>query len=387
MGALLQSILGGIGRSGNEAAEARSANQAEKQKQQELQFKLQQFKSQMDELNQRLAAGKAPQYVGSYQAPTGQRINTERNPLTGALSDSPGGQQRLPAAANKPKYADLKQAADGKWWGLNNETQKMEPIPGQDEFKAVQKPQNRDDRYIAIQAKKNSRTPLTKDEQDYESAYDLWVQKTKVDPGVKKAAAFGANRYIPVLDPSDPEAVTFMRAYDAARSGARSPQSIAFQIDKAITKYFTAGPAGTTINYFNTAMNHLNLLLETANALHNGDVQLFNKYGNMYQDATGDPAPNNFNTVRSAVSGELSKTFKGTGATDQEVALIVSTINNAQSPKELAGAIDYYLRLMGGKMDALRGQYAAGKQGSPNFPSNGTTPPPGSTIIKWDDVK
>ena len=140
MGALLQSILGGIGRTGNEYAEARSANQAEKQKQQELQFKLQQFKSQMDELNQRLAAGKAPQYVGSYQAPTGQRINTERNPLTGALSDSPGGQQRLPAAANKPKYADLKQAADGKWWGLNAETQKMEPIPGQDEFKAAPKP-------------------------------------------------------------------------------------------------------------------------------------------------------------------------------------------------------------------------------------------------------
>src|ERR1039457_2226396 len=212
-----------------------------------------------------------------------------------------------------------------------------------------------------------------KDEKDYEAGYNVWTQKTKVDPQVQKAAAFGANRYIPILDPSDPESVTLMRAYDAAKSGARTPQSISFQVDKAVTKYFTAGPAGTTINYFNTAIDHLKLLRETADALQNGDIQLLNKFGNEFANATGNPAPNNFNTVRSAVSGELSKTFKGTGATDEEVSLIEKTINNSQSPQQLSGAIQYYLRLMGDKTDALKGQFSAGKQGSPNFPSGGDT--------------
>jgi hypothetical protein len=415
--AWLTSILQNVGRTGSDINEAKTANLQEKQQKLAQQFKMQQFKAQMDELNQRLATGKAPQYLGSYQATTGQRFNTQRNPLSGAIteqaSEGPAamspeqkkiadaetalGRKLSPEEAKiivgvesktpKTAYAAMRPDANGKMWGLNAETKQWEPLPEVpgSEFKAVQKPQNRDDKYIAIQAKKNGNTPLTKEEKDYEAAYDLWTKKTKIDPGIQRAAAFSANRYIPIIDPSDPEAVTFMRAYDAAKSGARSPQSIAFQTDKAITKYFTAGPAGTTINYFNTAIDHLKLLRETADALQNGDFRLLNEAGNRYANETGNPAPNNFNTVRSAVAGELSKTFKGTGATDQEVSMIQNTINNAQSPKQMNGAIEYYLRLMGGKMDALKGQYEAGKRSTPNF--GGNQPPPGAKIIKWDDVK
>ena len=64
----------------------------------------------------------------------------------------------------------------------------------------------------------------------------------------------------------------------------------------------------------------------------------------------------------------MSKTFKGTGATDEEIANISGTINSAQSPDQLYGGIDYDLRLMQGKMDALKGQFEAGKEGRPNFP-------------------
>ena len=406
-GSLLQSILQGVGRGGNEYAEAKDANMQDKQR-------MQQFKMQMDELQQRLATGKAPQVVHTYQGADGKMHNLVRSPLDGKITDqaSEGPGEMSPeqkkvdsfekivnrnatedekkillgaeSKVSRVPYAAIRPDENGKMWGLNLETkgwEKLPELPGS-EFKAVTKPQNRDDKYIAIQTKKNSGTPLSKDDKDYEAAYDLWTKKTKIDPGVMRAAAFGNNRFVNILDPSDPEAVTFMRANDAAKSRARSPQSISFQVDKAVTKYFTAGPAGTTINYFNTAIDHLKLLSETANALQNGDIQLLNKAGNAWADATGNPAPNNFNTVRSAVAGELSKTFKGTGATDQEVALIESTINNCQSPKQLAGAIDYYLRLMGGKMDALKGQYTQGKQGTPNFPSGGNT----STTVapkKW----
>ena len=177
-----------------------------------------------------------------------------------------------------------------------------------------------------------------------------------------------------VYNPADPENVIPMRAADAAKMGARSPQSIAFQTDKAITRYMVAGQGGVNINYFNTATDHLEILRQAGEALNNGDYPLFNKYANSFATATGAPAPTNFDAVKSAVSGELSKTFKGTGATDQEIAEINQTINNAQSPQQIQGAIEYYTKLMGSKLGALKGQYTAGKSGQPNFP--GTTPTP-----------
>ena len=186
-------------------------------------------------------------------------------------------------------------------------------------------------------------------------------------------AAAGAGRYIMVYNPADPENVVPMRAGDASRAGFRSPQSIAFQTDKAITRYMTSGAGGTNINYFNTATEHLDLLREAGDALNNGNYPLFNQYANRFAAATGDPAPSNFESVKAAVAGELSKTFKGTGATDTEISEINTTINQAQSPQQILGAISYYSRLMGSKVHALQMQFENAKSGNP---FGGTSNPP-----------
>lgn len=239
---------------------------------------------------------------------------------------------------------------------------------------AAGKPKNRDDRFIEVEEKKASGQPITEDDKAFEGAYNLWVKKTKVDPGVARAAAFGAMRYVPVLDPKDPQNVILMRAGEAAQAGVGTPASIGFQTDKAITRYMTSGQGGTNINYFNTATDHLKLLKESGMALQNGELPAFNKWANQYATATGDPAPTNFETVKAAVAGELSKTFKGTGATDAEISDINQTINQAQSPEQINGAIDYYTRLMDGKINALKSQYEAGAQGHPNFGGTTATP-------------
>jgi hypothetical protein len=236
-------------------------------------------------------------------------------------------------------------------------------------------PTSRDDRYIAIEQKKALGQSLTADEQAYTAAYDLYISKRVIAPILTRAAAFADDRFVPVMDPNDPEKVVLMRAADAARAGVGTPASIGFQTDKAVTRFMTAGKGAENIGYFNTATDHLKLLGEVADALNNGDVQALNKAANAYAAATGDPAPTNFETVTSAVAGELSKTFKGTGATNEEIALINQTINSAMSPYQLHGAIDYYTRLMNGKLNAMRAQLAAGKQGLPAFPENIHTPP------------
>ena len=239
---------------------------------------------------------------------------------------------------------------------------------------AAAKPETFDKQYQSILVKEQSGQPLTPDEQAHKLAWQMWNKETKIDPGVARMVASGANRYIMVYNPADPENVIPMRAADAAKSGARSPQSIAFQTDKAITRYMTSGAGGQNINYFVTATDHLEILRQAGEALNNGDYPLFNKYANNFATATGAPAPTNFDAVKSAVSGELSKTFKGTGATDQEIAVINQTINNAQSPQQIQGAIEYYKKLMGSKLAALKGQYDAGKSGRPNFPGAAPTP-------------
>ena len=243
------------------------------------------------------------------------------------------------------------------------------------------KPETFDKQYQTILVKEQSGQPLTPDEQAHKLAWHMWNKERFVDPGVARMVASGANRYIMVYNPADPENVIPMRAADAAKSGARSPQSIAFQTDKAITRYMVAGQGGVNINYFNTATDHLEILRQAGEALNNGDYPLFNKYANSFATATGAPAPTNFDAVKSAVSGELSKTFKGTGATDQEIAEINQTINNAQSPQQIQGAIEYYTKLMGSKLGALKGQYDSGKSGRPNFPGGAPTPQGGGSSL------
>lgn len=295
--------------------------------------------------------------------------------LTERLAGVPAAKPFKPLPNSKPY-----RGSDGRYYQsmLDPATNQVsaQPMPeGYTPPPPTVKTPNRDDRYIAIQEKAQQGQPLTPEERAYLNAYDVYVQKTKVAPGVARAAAFASDRYIPVIDPDDPERVTFMHAGDAAKSKAGSPQSIAFKTDAAMTRYMTSGKGGQNLVAFETATAHLDMLKQAAEALDNGDTQLFNRVSQAWATATGSPAPTDFNSIRNAVSGELAKTFSG--ATVSEIESIQSTINSAMSPAQLAGAIDVDSKLMAGKVQALKGQYEAGKQGQPNFP--GGAPAAGAT--------
>jgi hypothetical protein len=230
---------------------------------------------------------------------------------------------------------------------------------------AVPKPPTRDDKYIAIEQKQQQKVPLTPDEKAYTAAYDMWVKKTKTDPGVARAVAMGANRYIPVIDPSNPQNVTIMRASEAAAAHAGTPAGIAFQTDKALERAFTSGAPAQTITAFNTASSHLKMLQDAATALDNGDTPLFNKLANAYKKATGNPAPTNFEAIRAAASGEVAKTFGELNIPGVEA--VTAPLNSSGSPGQLSGVIGSDYDLMQSKLEGLKGQYEAGKEGRPNF--------------------
>jgi hypothetical protein len=223
---------------------------------------------------------------------------------------------------------------------------------------------NRDDKAIAINQKLAMKQPLSPEEVAYKKAYDQYVKQNKVDPGVQRMEILTNSRMLPTVEEGG------RTVYTPARqaAGKESPQSIPFQTEKSVTKAFTSGPESKTLNAFNTAHEHLQQFGQAADALQNGNIQVVNQIANNYSAATGNPAPTNFNAIRAAVAGEISKTFKGTGAaTDDEIRQINDTINRAQSPQQLKGAIQTYTRLMESKRHALETQYQQGLQGKPSF--------------------
>lgn len=120
---------------------------------------------------------------------------------------------------------------------------------------------------------------------------------------------------------------------------------------------FATGKNGNTVRSLNVAVTHLDSLQNLANALNNGDVQAFNKIGNMYAQQTGSAAPTNFDTAKKLVADEVVKAVVGSGGgvADREEAAKV--IQNANSPAQLAGAINTYKDLMRGQLNGFRQQY------------------------------
>jgi hypothetical protein len=199
---------------------------------------------------------------------------------------------------------------------------------------------------------------------------------------VARAAAFANNRYVQVLDPANPEKVVYVKAQDAAAMGAGTPQSIGYKTDMAMAKYMTSGLGGQQKVAFDTAMSHLALFSEASDALNNGDLIAANRIGNALGMQFGDNAVTNFMAVKTAVAGEVANVFKKSGATDTEIAEINGVLNSSESPEQLHGAINYYIRLMNGKLDALKIQYQSGVAGRPDFnpaPAGGHAPPAGGS--------
>src|SRR6185437_3604537 len=86
-----------------------------------------------------------------------------------------------------------------------------------------------------------------------------------------------------------------------------------------------------------------------------------------YKVQTGSDTVANFEAVKAAVAGELSKVFKGGMATDPEIAAMNRTLSSASSPAALKGAVDQYIKLMQGRLNGLEETYEGQMGMKPNF--------------------
>jgi hypothetical protein len=122
---------------------------------------------------------------------------------------------------------------------------------------------------------------------------------------------------------------------------------------------FTSGTLGNSMRSFNVAGQHLDQLGTLVDALNNKDTQLFNKIGNAYSQATGSPAPTNFDAAKDIVSKEVVKAIVAGGGGVTERQELAGLMDKAKSPAQLKGVIQQYRNLMGAQHDALLQQRRA----------------------------
>jgi hypothetical protein len=141
--------------------------------------------------------------------------------------------------------------------------------------------------------------------------------------------------------------------------------STEFATKKATERDFAVGQAAKNIRSLNTGIGHLQQLSEAADALNNGDVAALNRLSSQLKRAgfsteEGTDAVTVFNTIEAAVVGEVASTYKGTGATDQEITDIKKSFSDAQAKHQTKSAVDTTIHLFGSRLNALDSQYKMG---------------------------
>jgi hypothetical protein len=125
---------------------------------------------------------------------------------------------------------------------------------------------------------------------------------------------------------------------------------------KVALDYSAGGSIGKQAMSFNTAIAHLGMLQDAADALKNTDVPALNRVANFFKVQTGDTAVTTFNNIADAVDGEVSKTFKGT-ATEGELARVGAHFNHALGADQIQHNIGSTVGLLNGKMGEMESAY------------------------------
>jgi hypothetical protein len=120
---------------------------------------------------------------------------------------------------------------------------------------------------------------------------------------------------------------------------------------------FATGQQGNAIRSFDVAVDHLDTLQKYADALKSGNVRLINQLRNTWQAETGSSLPTNVQAVAPIVGAEVSKAIIGSNNTLADREELRKPLNTANSPEQLAGAIQGYKALMAGQLKGLQKQY------------------------------
>lgn len=166
----------------------------------------------------------------------------------------------------------------------------------------------------------------------------------------------------------------------ATRNNLPPYQSFSGHVKGKTASAFTSGKPALNTLALNTALSHLDSAYEAYKNIENTNQAWLNQPMNKLKKATGDPNVTNLMATLNAVRGESANVFKGSGATDQEIASWRESINENMTPAQYLGIIGQMDELYRSRLDALKYMRS---QGMGNRPGSGSLlSPHGSAISK-----
>jgi len=155
-----------------------------------------------------------------------------------------------------------------------------------------------------------------------------------------------------------------VEAYDPTWSTAVAPARAATYRD-----YYAGDTKHKAIDPLNTAIHHLDEAKNSAVALKNAPVHIWNRirqYG--LESLKGDPRYGKFIADTSLLAGEIGKLSKGGVPDKEELATINRLFSTINSPAQIDAVLNEYVKLMGGRAIPLTEGFVA---------RAGTLPPKG----------
>jgi hypothetical protein len=124
---------------------------------------------------------------------------------------------------------------------------------------------------------------------------------------------------------------------------------------------FDGGTQGNQVRALNNVTGHLQLFSDTFDALENGNVQMLNKLGALWQKQMGKPAPTTLSAMGAIIGPEMLKTLVNTGAgTGPEREQFAEQAGNlANSPGQTKDAIIAMRSMLARQAQGFERQYQA----------------------------
>lgn len=130
-----------------------------------------------------------------------------------------------------------------------------------------------------------------------------------------------------------------------------------FPLRQKVRNAYTTGTEGQQLNAMNTAIMHMDLLADAADALKNGDFKPGNAVYNKIKDMFGSAEPNSYATIKEFLDGEVGAVIKKGVATEGEMGRLESKGGASASPEQLQAYIKNAVRILGGKSAVLDDKY------------------------------
>lgn len=132
--------------------------------------------------------------------------------------------------------------------------------------------------------------------------------------------------------------------------------AINYQSRQKARNNFEAGDASKQIVALNTVVGHLGDLNDKIGALSNSESPMFNAAKNWLKNQTGSADVTNFDTVKKGVTDELTRVWRGSGGSEQDIKSWSQGLSSAMSPEQLKGQMATLGGMIESRLSALDAQ-------------------------------